>query len=429
MRDFRLYTKLFVIVAILLISIGCGSERKEIQEHVSELPEAEIPEFAEDVYEEEVRKIMSENQDLIRDLDDIKKDGVLKAVTVYSSTSYFLYKGQPMGFEFELLEKLSEHLDLELDIIVAKNVVDVLKILYEGKADLVAYGFAATEKRREYVDFTDPLFLSHQVLVQRKPENWRKMKLHEIDEALIRNNIELIGQTVSVRPRSSYIRRLDNLMEEIGDEIFIDTVPINTETEELIRMVVDGEIKYTVADYNVASLNASYYPELDIRVPISFSQRIAWALRKSSPDLKEAINSWLEKIKRTPDFNVIYNKYFEKTRDYRKRIRDDYFSPETGKISPYDDLIKKYAADLGWDWRLLSSQVYQESQFDPKAKSWAGAQGLLQVMPATAKEYGVSNSANPEKNIQGATKLLAYLWSRWESIPDTVQRIKFTMAS
>jgi membrane-bound lytic murein transglycosylase F len=98
-------------------------------------------------------------------------------------------------------------------------------------------------------------------------------------------------------------------------------------------------------------------------------------------------------------------------------------------ISQYDDLIKKYANKMGWDWRLVSALVYQESQFNATAKSWAGAQGLMQLMPATAKELGVTNRSDSEDNIRGGTKYLKDMWDNWEDIPDSIQRIKFAMAS
>lgn len=379
--------------------------------------------------ERKLEKILSAGSITNRDLKEIKESGVLYAVTMYSSTSYFLYRGQAMGFEYELLERVADYLDVKLEIVIAKDMYEMVERLYEGKADIIAHGLAVTKLRKQYVSFPDPLFLSHQVLVQRKPENWRQMKLHEIQEELISDNIELIGKTVSIRVNSSYFHRLNNLMDEIGDEILIDTMPDDLETEKLIKMVVDGEIKYTIADNNIASINASYYPELDIKVPLSFSQRISWALRKSSPELLSIINQWLRNIKRTADFNVIYEKYFEDERDFRIRKKDEYFSFTSGKISKYDDLIKKHSTMLEWDWRLVSSLIYQESQFDPQAQSWAGAKGLMQMMPATAKELGVKDRANPEDNIKGGTKYLRQLWDRWDDIPDSLQRKKFVMAS
>jgi membrane-bound lytic murein transglycosylase F len=364
-----------------------------------------------------------------RDLPQIKEEGILKAITVYSTTSYFLYRGQPMGFEYELLERLAKNLGLELKIVVARNMDDVLNMLNRGEGDIVAYGLAITEPRKEKVSFTEYHTISHQVLVQKKPDNWRKMKLHEIKRTMINDAIELIGDTVWVRKNSSYHERLINLNQEIGDTIHIDTLPGNMDTEEIIKMVSEGEIKYTVADYNMAKVSSNYFQNLDIHVPISLSQRLAWAVRKNSPELLKEVNKWIHKIKKTNDYYVIYDKYFENNRSFKVRSKSEFFSKKTGKISQYDDLIKEYAASLGWDWRLLSSLIFQESRFDPKTKSWAGAHGLMQLMPATARQMGIRNTANPEENIKGGTKYLKLLTKNWAEIPDSVQRIKFVMAS
>ena len=381
------------------------------------------------INEADTGTMMEVSTPIEKDLAQIKEDGILNAITVYSATSYFLYRGQPMGFEYELLERLADYLGLELKITVANNVDDLISMLNQGKGDLVAYGLAITEPRKEKVNFTEYHTITHQVLVQKKPDNWRKMKLHEIQRALIDDAIELIGDTVWVRKNSSYYERMINLIQEIGDTIYVDTVPGNMDTEEIIKMVSEGEIKQTIADNNIASINSTYYHNLDIHVPISLSQRLAWMVRKSSPELLKAIDEWMLNIKKHNDYYVIYNRYFESKSSFRSRSNSEFFSKKTGKISQYDDLIKKYAAPLGWDWRLLSSLVFQESRYDPKAKSWAGAHGLMQLMPATAKQMGVKDLSNLEENIKGGTKYLKILYNRWEEIPDSLQRIKFTMAS
>ena len=364
-----------------------------------------------------------------RDLEDIKEEGILRAITIFSPTSYFLYKGQPMGFEYDLLTLLAKHLDLELEIVVADDMNELFTMLNKGKGDIVAYGMTITASRKKRVAFTHHHFESHQVLVQRKPDDWRSMKLHEIDRELVRDPLELIGKTVHVRKNSSYYQRLLNLMQEIGGQINIDTIPGNVATDEIIRMVVEGEIDYTVADNNIAAVNATYFPILDVKTDISFSQRMAWAVRKNSPDLLEAVNSWIDKMRDKKDYYVIYNKYFKNKKLYKKRIRSDFHSETAGKISQYDAIIKKYAEPLGWDWRLLSSIIYQESRFDPNARSWAGGTGLMQLMPSTAKEVGVNDPSNPEESIKGGTQYLRTLEKRWEFIPDSIQQIKFTLAS
>ena len=366
---------------------------------------------------------------VIRDLNEIMADGKLRVLIAYSATSYFLYRGQTMGYEYELLNRLAKNLNLELDLKVSRNLDDMLDELKNGNVDLVAHGLAITQERKEEVAFIDYLYLTKQVLVQRKPDNWRNLTLDNIMDATIQDPIELIGDTVSVRKNSSYFKRLLNLSKEIGGDIVIDSLEGSLSTDEIIKQVVDKKIKYTVADGNLARINASHYPILDVSVPLSFSQRIAWAVRKDSPVLLEAINSWIDEEKKSSDYYVIYNKYFENKRSFKRRAKSEFYSLNKNQISAYDRLIKVYAQELGWDWRLLASLVYQESQFEPNDSSWAGAKGLMQIMPSTAQELGIKDRGDPKESLRGGTAYLEQLTTNFEQVRDSVQRIKFAMAA
>lgn len=363
------------------------------------------------------------------DLVDIKEKGVLRAMVTYSSTSYFLYRGAPMGYEYEMLERFAEHLGMELELVVSSNIDSMFMDLNNGVVDLIAHGLTITNDRKEIVQFSDYLYLSNQVLVQRKPEDWRTISWSKLQSSLIHDVIELIDDTVSVRQNSSYFDRLENLSEELGGRIYIDTLAGELSTDRIIEMVVDGELKYTVADKNIARINAAYYPILDVDVPVSFSQRMAWAVRPNSTELLTALNSWLKAFKKETVYYVIYNKYFENERAFIRREKSDYFSLNNNQISKYDELIKKFADQLDWDWRFLAALVYQESRFDPKANSWAGANGLMQMMPATAKHLGVKDRSDPEESLEGGTKYLDILWERFEQVEDSIQRVKFTLAA
>jgi membrane-bound lytic murein transglycosylase F len=366
---------------------------------------------------------------LQRDLDAIKKDGKLKALTVYSGTSYFLYKGQPMGYEYELLKHFAEYLDVELEIIVVKDMDELLNKLIAGEGDLVAHGLTVTSSRKKSVAFSNYLYLTKQVLVQKKPDNWRTMHWHKLENALVQDAIELLNDTVSIRSGSAYKERIENLSEELGGVIHVEELPGSLQTEEIIKKVANGELKYTIADKNIASITASYYPVLDIEVPVSFSQRISWATRNTSPKLLKATNNWLEELKKEVDYYVIYNKYFKNKKDFRRRVKSDFYSLNNQEISPYDDLIQKHAENINWDWRLVASLIYQESRFDPNNSSWADAQGLMQIMPKTAEELGITNPNDPRQSIRGGTAYLGQLWENFETIQDSIQRTKFTMAS
>lgn len=364
-----------------------------------------------------------------RDLEAIKESGTLKALTIYSGTTYFLYKGRPMGFEYELLERFAKDLGVELEMVIAKNENDLIQLLQDGEGDLLAYGYTITEPRKKEINFTTPLYLSHQVLIQKKPDNWRRMKLHEIKNHLVTNPVQLIGDTVSVKRNSSYASRIKNLANEMGGTIHIDTLDGTLSTDKIIKKVADGEIKYTIADENIAFINSSYHPILDIGTSLSLSQRIGWAVRKKDTQLLSAVNHWLEKAKKTTNYHVTYNKYFKNKRLYKKRVKSDFYSLNENKISPFDDIIKENAKLINWDWRLLASVAYQESQFKPYRESWAGASGLMQIMPETAQELGVTDPYNPSQSLKAGAVYINQMMESHEDIRDSLQRVKFALAS
>jgi membrane-bound lytic murein transglycosylase F len=360
---------------------------------------------------------------------DIIKTKKLRAITTYSGTTYFLYRGRAMGFEYEVLKMFAEDLGVELEIKIAKDENKLIEMLNSNQGDLIAYGYTITEDRKKLIDFSVPLYLSHQVLVQRKPTNWRRMKLHNIQEQIITSPVQLLNDTVSVKKNSSYAQRLLNLSNELGGRIHIDTIPGDMTTDEIFKQVAEGKIKYSIVDQNVASIYASDYPILDISTKMSFSQRIAWGLRKNSNQLRDTLNQWLKEAKKSVEYRVVYNKYFKNKRSFRKRVKSEFYSLNDQKISPFDELIKKYADEIGWDWRLVASIAYQESQFQPEEESWAGAKGLMQIMPRTAEALEIYDPTDPEQSLKGGTAYLSELWEEHQGITDSIQRIKFTLAS
>ena len=400
----------YLLIFILLVLVSCQEDKppKNLQGEI-------------------VNPIVANSVD--RDLEDIKKDGVLKALVVYSSTSYFLYKGQAMGFEYELLQWLADDLDLKLEIIVSKDLDSQFEVLNRGDVDLIAHGMTVTNQRKWEVDFTEYLYLTRQVLVQKKPDNFRKLHWKNLEESMIHDPIELINDTVSIRRNSAYYERIQSLSNEIGGPIYVDTLASSLSTGEIMDMVADGTIQYTIADENLAKINASNKPILDISVPISFSQRIAWVTRKKSTNFRKVVDVWISTHRNTTTWNVIYNKYFTNKRSFKRRIQSSYYSLKNNQISAFDDVIKKHAEQFGWDWRLVASQVYQESKFDPGASSWAGASGLMQLMPATAKSLGIHDLSDPHQSIQAGTKYMNQMYQHFEHIQDSINRMKLTLAA
>jgi membrane-bound lytic murein transglycosylase F len=366
-----------------------------------------------------------------KDLAAIQAEGKIRAIVENNSTSYFIYKGQPMGFEYELLRKMAAQLGLKLEVVAEKDIERAFERLNAGEVDIIAQKLSITKERRKWVQFTDPMYQVQQVLVQRKPENWREMKQHEIERSLIRNPIDLAGKSIHVRKGSAFIQRLRNLSEEIGQDINIIEDLSDADTEELIKKVAEYEIDFTVADDDVAQVSASYFPNLDVGTTISFPQQIGWAVRRNADSLAMVLNQWIAYERSSPDFYVIYNRYFKSPKGSVIRARSEFGSISGNSISIYDPLIKKYANEIAWDWRLLAALIFQESRFDPQAVSWAGATGLMQLMPSVASEFGATNPTDPEQSIMAGTRYLAWLMNYWENRPlaDPDTRVKFILAS
>lgn len=364
------------------------------------------------------------------DLPEIRERGTLIALVTYSPTSYFLYRGKTMGFEYELLERLAESLELDLQIKVAEDIDELTNMLRRGEGDIIAHSLTVTEIRQTQMAFTEPLRKVEQRLIQQKPEGWQEMQDEEVEALLLRDTSRLAGKSVYVRKNSSYYERLKELSKNIDGRIRVRKASGTKETGTLIAEVAEGLIDYTVADNNIAEITQTLYDNVDVSLPISGEQDIAWAVRSSSPQLLEAVNQWLSKVQRRPTFNVIYNRYFRNKRKFRERHEYEFSSlAKTGKISEFDSLLQLYADSLGWDWRLLASQAFQESRFRIRARSWAGARGLMQVMPRTARSFGISNLNDPEQNLQAGIAYLKYLNDFWKHVPDENQKVKFMLAS
>ncbi len=362
------------------------------------------------------------------DLDSIRSRGKLIAVTDFNSTNYFIYKGEPMGFNYELLKSFSDNIGIDLEIISENQLDNAFELLNTGKADLVAIGLTVNSTRKKDILFTEPIDETRQVLVQRKPRNWRSLTADAVDKKLIRNQLGLVRKTIYVQSGSSHVERLKSLASELGDSINIIEVPFDS--EKLIQNVAEGLIEYTVCDENIAMVNATYYRDIDIATPVSFPQNLAWAVRKdNSEKLLYELNRWITSYKKTGSYALLYAKYFRNSRS-SMIVKSDYYALSTGKVSRYDDMIRKYSGRIDWDWRLLASLICQESRFDPDVESGAGAIGLMQIMPLTGENFGIDITASPESNMKAGIEYINWLHSIFDSkILDEKERINFILAA
>jgi len=364
----------------------------------------------------------------LNDFDEIINRGRLIAVTEYNSTDYFIYRGEPMGFQYELLQMLANDLNMKLEVIVTNDLNKSFRLLQKGESDIIAINLTVNKPRAKKFNFTNSFLQTRQVLVQRKSADYKELALTSIEDSLIRNQLDLAGKKIHVQKESAYVHRLNNLSEEIGEDIIIVEME-NIEDEQLIKMVAEGDIEFTVCDEHVAKVAKRYYDNIDIETPVSFPQNLAWAVRTDANCLLDTINNWIDNFRYTTEYALIYNKYFRNGNSTRI-VNSEYYANLSGKVSPYDKWIKEHSRTINWDWRLLASLIFQESRFKPNAVSWAGAYGLMQLMPGTGTHFGVNRNSSPDKQIEGGVKFIQWLDTRFSNeIKDESERIKFVLAA
>ena len=314
----------------------------------------------------------------------------LRAVTLYGPTSYFIYKGEPMGYDYTLVDSLARQKGMVLDLKVARSLSAAVAMLDSGKVDLIAYEVPITEHYRQYVLPCGPENITTQVLVQPKVSK----------QPAVKDVTELVGKEVYVEKDSKYLRRLRNLNDELGGGIIIREVDADSLiTEDLIEMVSDGKIPLTVVDSDIARLNSTYYPDLDVEVPVSFEQRSSWAVAPGKEWLADSIDTWFAGESSQSTNAELLKQLFEQSK-FASSVSFDF---SKGYISKYDN-----------------------------AKSWVGARGLMQIMPRTARGYSTSVAKlnNPEVSVKVATQLISDL-DRYllKYVPNDKERIKFVIAA
>jgi membrane-bound lytic murein transglycosylase F len=350
----------------------------------------------------------------LADLEEIKKRKVLRILTRNTATTYFIYKGEQLGFEYELAKEFAKTLGVRLEVVIPPTREALLEYLAAGRGDLIAAGMTRTPEREKRFAFTTPYqYVSELLVVPAK-------------DAKTRGIGDLKGKAVSVRKSSSYYETLASMRDTVGFTIAL--LPEELETEEVLGRVGAGKIAATIADSNIVQLEQTYNSAIRSAGPLGDVVEIGWMVRQNQPDLKAAADAFIAKLYKGTFYNLMISKYFKDAKRAQsiQKLRAD----RGGQLSPYDDLVKKHARANELDWRLITAQMYQESGFDPNAKSWVGAKGLMQVMPRTAQELKIDNVEQPSQGILAGSMLMARYSNLYNS-PDisAKDRIRFALAS
>lgn len=351
------------------------------------------------------------------DLQEMQRRGVLRVITRNNAATFFLWRGEQMGFEYELLREFAKRHDLHVEVVIAPQHASLFEMLERGAGDIAAASLPVdVPPRASSVLMTRPFNYVYDYLVARQ------------DDDSILGIEDLTARTVTVRRSSAHWRTLQRFRDS-GLKVDVASAPEDAETETLIAAVGEGRIDLTVAASHVLDIELGHRSDVRKAFTLRGPVALGWAVRRDNPELLAVLNEFLEKEYRGLFFNVVYQKYFENPVRMRRHRKDRVDHEQAEGLSPYDALVKREAAAHGFDWPLIVAQMYQESGFNPKAKSPAGAIGLMQMLPRTAREFGVKNLRDPEQAVRSGVAYLAWLHSRFEPDLTVKDRIWFSLAA
>ena len=323
------------------------------------------------------------------DLEGLQQRGSLRLLTWNDPVSYFAYRGDLFGFEYELAKLLAARLKLRLEVVVPPRRELLLPWLLEGRGDVIAASLHPTRELQHRATLSRPYLFSELVKVGEDPLTLAS------------------GHTHAAFGLTAWDKELDDA--------------------DLVERVRTGGIRGTAVDRFLLEA----LPPLPATVPVSplaQDQPVVFATRPAAPALARAVDGFVASTYQGLEYNLLHRRYLESNNRLIALARSQEVS-RTGALSPFDGLFRRYAAPLALDWRLLAAQCFQESRFDPLAHSWAGAVGLFQLMPATATELGVKRREDPQDSIRAGSTYLSRLSARVDARLEFQQRLRFALAA
>jgi len=353
------------------------------------------------------------------ELERIRQRGYLLVGTTYSPVAYYHGNSDGVdehrsGLDYELARRFADYLGVRLKMRPSYNLADLFPKLQSGQVDLLAAGLAVTEKRSRAFRYAPRYYQVQQVVVYRKGD-WRPRDLDDLKE-----------HPLTVVAASSHAELLRRLSKAHPDLLWNETREYDN--EELLRQVAEGEQPYTITDSTLLARNRQYYPELARAFTLTDPQPVSWLLRRDEDDsLLAATVEFFGKLRRDGTLTVLQEKYFGHVTQFDYVDTRSFMRAVENVLPNYQHLFEKYADTF--DWRLLAAISYQESHWDPRAKSPTGVRGMMMLTQPTAKAMGVANRLDPDDSIRGGARYLRKLINR---VPDSIheeEKIWFALAA
>lgn len=338
-------------------------------------------------------------------LDHIVARGELRVITGNSPYSFHVYRNETMGFDYDLAREFADHLNVRLKIVPCGSWQDMRDALERGEGDLIA-GVEITPARATQAAFSNSYMEVQQHLIS----NRTRVPLASLSQ--------LNGRTVDLAGGSAHLVFLEELRRR-GLQVTVRTHDHLSEGS-LIPLVARGEIDCTIAPSNVAFLSRRYYPTTAVH---SLGEEafisMGWAVSRPAQALLDRINVFFAAITASGRFDEIYEKYHPNIDAFDPVDLKAFHESVRTRLPRFRPIIRDAARRHGLDWCLIASQIYQESRLDPLATGPNGAQGLMQILPATARSLKVSDPFDPVASIRGGTAYLKSLYDLYEGLDET----------
>lgn len=326
------------------------------------------------------------------DLPEIQKRDTLRVITQNSATSYFLFRGDERGLEYELARDFADFLGVNLQMVVPPSPEDMVPWLMEGKGDIIAPGLLTAVPNHLTALRSQPYDSSYFVVVT------RGRSIGSLDE--------LAGRTVHAVPSGPGYYALVDLNTALDSSITIAPAPAAWDYETLLSALSTGEVEAVIAPWPLARIERSYHQNIKIGPRIGRDEPVGWYVRPGAAQLAAAVNVFMDGVQSSGATIALRAKYFEKGgRAARYRAEKAHFL-NAGQISPYDGILRTAAERAELDWLLCAAVMFEESGFSNELQSPMGAAGLMQIMPATASALGVTDLLDPEQNVDAGVRYL-----------------------
>jgi membrane-bound lytic murein transglycosylase F len=339
-------------------------------------------------------------------LERVLNRGELVVVTRTGPATYYeTQHGGPSGLEYDLADLFAQELGVELKLVVTQDLGQVFNVLANRNADIAAAGLDITAERETRFRFTEPYMSSQQQLVYRTG-NTRPTQLEDtVDSRLLvlahSSHAELLRETKT---------QLEALNWEESDDLSLD---------DLMYQVWSRQLDYTITDSHILTLTQRFYPELRAAFDLTEPQGLAWALPYGEDDsLYQAAQQFFERIHADGTLSHLLEKYYGHLNNFDYVGTRTFLRHITERLPKYRDLFERAGEETGLDWRLLAAIGYQESHWNPRAKSPTGVRGIMMLTLNTAQSLGVENRLDPAQSIFGGAR---YLAQTLERIPDRIQ--------